>query len=185
VGARTFRFIVIALVSGLVAAIGLVALEGVGPRLRGNLPEQVRLVRKEFPELKFAIGLPAGWDVANEAGAKPGVTVRELSDREGGGVLREFQVIVDGASFDRARQVTEERAPPSAQNYDEIDIIDGLRIDGRRAFRHLYTDDDEYLEVWWIQRDEGTYRLEFRTPVSRREESAALNVRIARTFDLL
>jgi hypothetical protein len=183
---RLGRLILIGLVAGIVLTAGLIALEAVGPRLRGSLPDQVTLEREGFPDLEFAIAVPDGWDVRTERiGGRPAVRFLEPGGSGGDSRLREFHVVVEEDSFDRARELADRRAPPSTANYDEIAIVDGLRIDGRRTFRHTYTDDDEYREAWWVERGGGTYRIEFVGSVSRREESAQLNVRIARTFDVL
>jgi hypothetical protein len=183
---RFWRLVLVGLVGGLLVAGGLVALEAIGPRLRGDLPGQVKLVREGFPDLDFGIGVPEGWDVRTEdIDGKPGVTVFEPVGSADDERLRRFNVVGVNRSFDRARELVGTRAPASARDYDEIDITDGLRLDGRKAFRHRYADGDEYREEWWIQRGEGTHRVEFASPMSRREESAILFVRIARSFDVL
>lgn len=183
---RVGRLILLGLLSVVLLTLGLLALEAWGPQLRGDLVEQVRLDRESFPSLDFAIRAPRGWEVREgTVGGRPAVVVREPATDEPAGELREFGVFVEKRSFDRARELADERIPASAEDYDEIGIIDGLTVDGRSAFRHLYTDEDEYIEDWWIERGGGTFRLEFSSPISRREESAQLNVRIARTFDVL
>lgn len=181
---RFGRLLVIGLVSGLIVALGLVALEFFGPRLRGTLPDQVRLERKAFSD--FAISVPEGWDVREERiGSRPAVNILEPAGGDDAAGLSEFHIVLEKESLAVARKLADLRAPPSAQNYQEINIVDGIRIDGLKAFRHMYTDDDQYVEQWWIERGEETYRIEFSSPVARREESALLNVRIARSFDVL
>jgi len=180
---RLGRAIGIGLAAGLLVAIGLIALEAVGPRLRGNQPDQVRLTREAFPEMDFAISAPRSWDVRPQTvGGLPAVTFLEPA-REGG--KRSVRVAVDRTSLDRARQTADTRGSTSARRYEEINIVGGIRLDGRETFRHIYLEGDEYRETWWVTRDSGTYRIEFRSPLSRREESAQLNVRLARTFDIL
>lgn len=180
-GRRVLRALLIGLLSGLLAAAGLLVLETFGPRLRGTLPEQVKLERQDFSEGDFAIGIPAGWSVhTDREDGQPVVTASEPSD-DG---TRSFQVAVDRTPFAKARESADKRLD-TAGDYHPIDVVDGLNLDGRRAFRHIYTDGDDYHERWWIERGDGTYRLDFSSPVAQREEAAQLNVRIARTFDVL
>ncbi len=180
---RLGRAIFIGVVAGLLVAGGLIALEAVGPRLRGNEPDQVELVREAFPDLDFAIRAPRSWDVRPQrVSGLPAVTFLEPL-REGAD--RRFRMALDKRSFDTARREADDRDRSSGTSYDEINIIDGVRLDGRKAFRHLYTLRDEYRETWWIERGSKTYRLEFWSPLSRREDSAQLYVRIARSFDVL
>jgi hypothetical protein len=182
---RFFRFLLVGLLSGLLAAAGLLVLETYGPRLRGTLPDQVKLERQDFSAGSFAIGIPAGWTVSTDReDGNPVVTVREHSGSSGDAGRRTFQVAVDKTPFTTAREAAEKR-PSIAGDYREIDIVDGLDVDGRRAFRHIYTDGDDYHERWWVERDKGTYRLDFSASISAREEAAQLNVRIARSFDVL
>ncbi len=183
-GIRFWRLVAIGLVAGVVVALGLLALEFFGPRLLGTLPDQVQLERKAFSN--FAINVPEGWDVREERiGSRPAINVLEPAGGDDVAGLSEFHIVVEKESLAVARRLADLRAPPSAQSYEEINIVDGIRIDGLKTFRHLYIDDDAYVEQWWIERGNGTYRIEFSSPVSRREESAQLNVRIARSFDLL
>lgn len=183
---RFGRLVIIGLVGGVLVTVGLVALEVFVPEWRGTLPDQVKLVREAFPDQDFAINVPEGWDVRNEdVDGKPAVAVFEPVGAADDDRLRRFNIVGVNRAFDRARALAEDRAPASARDYEEIDITDGLRLDGRRAFRHRYTDGDEYREEWWVQRGDGTHRIEFASPVARREESAILFVRIARTFDVL
>ena len=183
---RFGRLVLVGFVAGVLVAIGLVALEVFVPEWRGTHPDKVKLVRESFPDKDFAISVPEGWDVRNEdVDGKPGVAVFEPVGAAEDDRLRRFNIVGITRSFDRARELAEDRAPASARDYEEIDITDGLRLDGRRAFRHRYADGEEYREEWWVQRGEGTHRIEFASPMSRREESAILFVRIARTFDVL
>lgn len=183
---RFGRLMLAGLVAGLLVAVGLVALEVFVPEWRGTLPDQVKLVREAFPDKDFAISVPGGWDVRNEdVDGKPGVAVFEPVGAADDDRLRRFNIVGVTRSFDRARALAEDRAPASARDYEEIDITDGLRLDGRRTFRHRYNDGEEYREEWWVQRGDGTHRIEFASPESRREESAILFVRIARSFDVL
>lgn len=183
---RFGRLLLVGVVAGLLVAIGLVALEVFVPEWRGTLPDRVKLVREAFPDKDFAISVPEGWDVRNEDfDGKPGVAVFEPVGAAQDDRLRRFNIVGITRSLDQARALAEDRAPASARDYEEIDITDGLRLDGRRAFRHRYADGEEYREEWWVQRGEGTHRIEFVSPMSRREESAILFVRIARTFDVL
>jgi hypothetical protein len=185
---RFLRVLLIGLFSGLLAAGGLLVLDTFGPRLRGTLPDQVKLERQDFSEgddADFAIGIPEGWTVLTDReDGQPVVTVREPSDGGGGTGLSSFQVAVDETSFTEAREGAG-RKPSTAGDYRAIDIVDGIDLDGLRAFRHIYIDGDDYHERWWVDRGEGTYRLDFSSPISRREDAAQLNVRIARTFDVL
>ncbi len=182
---RTGRVVTLGIVIGLLLAIGFAALEANSGRIRGTLPEQVLLVREGFPDLKFAIQVPRGWDVLNETvSGKQSVSFREPASENPSGD-RSFQVSLHEASFATVRSDVEARAPSSAKDYKRISIVGGLKLDDRKALRHLYTDGDEYREAWWVQRGKGTYRIEFRSPVAKREEAALLNVRIARTFDVL
>lgn len=183
-GIRFGRLLAIGLAAGLIVALGLLLLEFFGPRLRGTLPDQVHLERQAFSN--FAISVPEGWDVRqDEIGSRPAVSVLEPAGADDVAGLSEFHIVLEKESFAVARKLADLRAPPSARNYEEINIVDGIRIDGLKTFRHMYTDDDEYVEQWWIERGDGTYRIEFKSPVARREESALLNVRIARSFDVL
>jgi hypothetical protein len=182
-GIRFGRLLLIGLISGLLVALGLVAIEFFGPRLRGTLPDQVPLERQTFETMEFAIGIPRGWEVRNEKlGSRSAVTVLEPAGAGDSAGLREFQIVAEKQSIVGARVNAATRLPPSGV---EIRIVDGISLDGRKAFRHLYIVDDEYREQWWIERGKGTYRLEFSAPASRREEASLLNVRIARTFDVL
>lgn len=183
-GIRFGRLLAIGLFAGLIVAVGLLALEFFGPRLRGELPDQVHLERKAFSN--FAISVPEGWEVREDKiGSRPAVDILEPAGGDDAAGLSEFHIVLEKESFAVARKLADLRAPPSARNYQEINIVDGIRIDGLKTFRHMYTDDDEYVEHWWIERGNGTYRIEFKSPVARREESALLNVRIARSFDVL
>ena len=183
---RFGRLLLVGLVAGLLLALGLVALEVFVPEWRDTLPDKVKLVRQAFPDKDFAINVPEGWDVRSEdVDGKPGVAVFEPVGTAENDRLRRFNIVGVTRSFDRARALAEARAPASARDYEEINITDGLRLDGRRAFRHRYADGEEYREEWWVQRGDGTHRIEFSSPMSRREESAILFVRIARTFDVL
>lgn len=185
-GIRFGRLVLVGVVGGLFVAVGLIALEAVAPELQGTQPDKIRLVREGFPDLDFGIGVPEGWDVRNEdVDSKPGVAVFEPVGSADDERLRRFNVVGVDRTFARARELAGRSAPASARDYEEIDIIDGLRLDGRPSFRHRYGDGDEYREEWWVQRGNGTYRIEFTSPMSRREESAILFVRIARSFDVL
>lgn len=183
---RFWRLLLTALIGAVVLTVLLVALEAVAPLIRRTLPDQVQLVTEEFDDLGFAVGVPDGWETRREdVSNMPGVTVHEPADGGDVGRLRSFNIVeVDSRDYDRALQLADRKAPASAQDYREIDIVTGLSVDDRRAFRHRYTDGDGYREEWWVEHGEGTFRLEFSAPVSRREESAALYVRIARSFDV-
>lgn len=180
------RLVLIGLVSGVLLTAGFLALEAVVPQLRETLPSRIALSEESFPGLGFAISVPDGWDVREEdVDSKPGVVIFEPARSGSDAGLRRLNVVRVDRSLDAARDLAGTRAPASARNYEEIDITDGLRVDGRRAFRHRYTDGEEYREEWWIQAGAATFRIEFASPVSHREESAGLFVRIARSFDVL
>jgi hypothetical protein len=184
-GIRFGRLVAIGLVAGLLLAIGLVAVEFFGPRLRGTLPDQVELERQTFDVggESFGIGVPRDWEVRSEQlGSLSAVRVLEPATAGDSAGLREFQIVIDKRAITNARVRAARRVPATGI---EIGIVDGLELDGRKAFRHMYTEDGKYREQWWIARGSGTYRLEFSAPESRREEAAILNVRIARSFDVL
>ena len=182
---RLGRTVVIGLIGAVLLVIAFLALEAWGPQLRGELPAQVRLQREAFPSLGFTVSVPGGWEVREETvEGRPAVVAREPEDEARPGEARSVEVVAEAGSLERARRLADERAAASVRNYDEIAIIDGLEVDGREAFRHLYTDGDLYREEWWVERGRRSYRLRFSAPVSRREESAPLFVRIARTLDV-
>jgi hypothetical protein len=180
---RLGRAIFIGLVAGLLVAGGLIALEAVGPRLRGNEPDQIELVREAFPDLDFAISPPRSWDVRPQRVS--GLSAVTFIEPAREGAARRFRMTLDTLPFDTARREADDRDRTSGSSYDEINIIDGVQLDGRKAFRHMYILGDEYRETWWIERGSRTYRLEFWAPLSRREDSAQLYVRIARSLDVL
>jgi hypothetical protein len=180
---RLGRAIFIGLVAGLLVAGGLIALEAVGPRLRGNEPDQVELVREAFPDLDFAISAPRSWDVRPQRVS--GLSAVTFIEPVREGANRRFRMTLDRPSLDGARREADDRDGAAGSSYDEINIIDGVQLDGRKAFRHMYILGDEYRETWWIERGPRTYRLEFWAPLSRREDSAQLYVRIARTLEVL
>lgn len=182
---RRGRFVLTAILAAVVLTVILIALEAAAPLIRRSLPDQVRLSTQTFSDLKFAVGIPRGWEARREDVSNlPGVTVHEPASQGDVGRLRSFNIVeVPSRDYDQALQLADRKAPASAQDYREIDIVSGLTIDDSRAFRHRYTDGEEYREEWWVEHGDGTFRLEFSAPVSRREESASLYVRIARSFD--
>lgn len=180
---RPGRVLLIGIVAGILVTMVLMALEAVGPRLRGDLPGQVELVRQGLPDLDFAIRAPSGWDHRPETiEGRPAAAFLEPART---GIERGLRVVLSRSSFDDARREAEERAADGDDDYDEIAIIDGIRLDDRDAFRHLYVEGEEYREEWWVERGSGTFRIEFWSPVSHREESAQLYLRIARSFEVL
>jgi hypothetical protein len=184
-GLRIGRLIGVGLFGGLLVAAGLVALEAAAPLIRGTQPQQIHLVQRSFASLGFAIDAPTDWDVSREpVGDRRAATLAVVDDH--GLQNQGVRVVVHGLSFDDARAEAQRRVPDSADtDYQEIRIVDGIRIGDRRAFRHMFISGNEYREEWWIESAPATFRIEFWSAAADRERAALLNVRIARTFRVL
>jgi hypothetical protein len=183
---RPGRVLGVGMVIGVLLTAALLVLDTFDPYLHGALAERVHLVRESFPDMHFAIRVPSGWDVkADTLRGRPAAIMQEPESGRGEG-HRGFRVVLDTRSFNALRKRVDEKVPDRAtQQFRDIDVIDGLRVADRKAFRHRYVDGDEYWEEWWIERGKQTYRMEFWSPLRMREESAELWVRIARTFEVV
>lgn len=169
------HLVAIGLVSGLVVAAGLLALELVRP---SSGLHSVSLESATFEELGFAVGYPAGWTVQpGRHQRRDAVTFLDPSRSDRG-----FRVLVDDLSLEQARERTEARS--GDRGYELIGIDPSAEIGEVNALEHIYNEDGLHHEQWYVERPGGTFRIDFWAPAGRAEEASALNAQIVDSFEI-
>lgn len=148
-------------------------------------PEDVVLVAKSYPDLGFAISHPRGWVFRRETVGPGRIAViwRDPSGGRQGAERRAFSVIAEPSlAFDEARRTTEASTQQDVPGYHKVEIVDGLMIGDRRAFRHSFRNESLRFDQWWMDGGGGSFRLTIWSPEDRYNEAQGVNERIALTF---
>lgn len=174
------RFVFIAVVAGLLVAVGLIALELVVQR---PAPPS-GLVSRSYPALGFAISEPEGWDVSQVDLPHPVVEFFE-PDIDTVAGKRGFRVALEPSTLQQARKAVADDIRRGGRNYKLVGVSAGLAADGQPAFRYEYSSDETYVQQWWVTRPGGTFRIEFWGPSSDRDDTDALAARVLDTFRII
>lgn len=174
------RLVFIAIVAGLLVAVGLIALELVVQR---PAPPS-GLVSRAYPAFGFAISEPEGWDVSQADQPHPVVEFFEPDNDTVAG-KRGFRVALERSTLQQARKAVAEDIRRGGRNYKLVGVSAGLAADGQPAFRYEYVSDETYVQQWWVTRRDGTFRIEFWGPSSDRNDTDALASRLLDTFRII
>lgn len=176
-GRQWLNVVAVGLVSGVIVAAGLLALELVGPNRSRVL--DTTLEERSFERLGFAISYPTGWSVGTEGtGVVESVSFTDPDEPS----QRGFRVVLEDVALDRVREDVEDRYRLRRPGYRLIGMTDE-EVAGRPTVRHVFADEGLVFEQWWVERPEGTFRIELWSPERDAELAADVHDRIVRSFD--
>jgi hypothetical protein len=173
--------VAVGLVAGLVVALGLLALELVGPG-SGLDSGDPSLQRQTFDDLGFAISYPSGWTLqtARVQRLRAVTVVDPLEAR----AQRGFRVALDTVSLRQAESGVRSLSRDGRRTYQRISIDAAVEVAGAPALEHIYSSGGLRFEQWYVARAGGTYRIEFWAPVARAEEASTVNARVLDSFEI-
>lgn len=154
--------------------VGLLAIEAFMPKFTSTTPVVTALDERTFPELGFSITYPRGWRVEE---------TRKVAAFRSADPARGFRVGGVGLEFDDVKKGSEKLDRARFREHEVLDTGRG-KHGGAGAYKRVLSVEGLRVDQWWIERDDGTLRLEFWSRLAD-EEAPAIDARIVETLDLL
>ena len=176
---RPGRVIFVGLLSGLLVAVGLLAVEGMWARYRYPNPSRVSLVEQRFAQFDFSMEVPSAWDV-EPAGEAVSFTDPDRPDDRGIRVTRMDE------PFEDARSSVDGSNLSRFPSYVRLTSSNDERVGGRSAILREFIGNDLQYRQWVVANGgSGSLQIESWFHPAEADETQILDQRIIESFSVL